>query len=178
MEEISKIEPRILTDIIDEVKEKTSSTFLIGVRISPERFGLDTEEMITLYKMLCENNYVHFIDISLWDSFKLVEDGPYSGESLLKLFTTINRGKKLLTVAGKIFSYEDIEILQRNNVDFFCLGRAAILDHQFPNRLKTEGSNFQPYSAPVTRDHLLKEGLSTKFVDYMSTWKNFVSDKA
>ena len=168
---------KLLMDVIDEIKENTSSKFLLGVRISPERFGLDTEEMITLYKMLCKNNYVHFIDISLWDSFKLVEDGTFSGESLLKLFTTIDRGEKLLTVAGKIFSYEDIEILQRNNVDFFCLGRAAILDHQFPNRLKAEGSNFQPYSAPVTRDHLLKEGLSAKFVDYMSTWKNFVSDK-
>ena len=75
-------------------------------------------------------------------------------------------------------SYEDIEILQNNNVDFFCLGRAAILDHQFPNRLKAEGSNFQPYSAPVTRDHLLKEGLSETFVNYMATWKNFVSDSA
>ena len=73
---------------------------------------------------------------------------------------------------------QDIEILQNNNVDFFCLGRAAILDHQFPNRLKAEGSNFQPYSAPVTRDHLLKEGLSETFVNYMATWKNFVSDSA
>ena len=115
--------------------------------------------------MLCENNNIHFIDISLWDSFKLVDDGPFTGESLLKLFTTIDRGSKLLTVAGKIFSYEDIEILQNNNVDFFCLGRAAILDHQFPNRLKAEGSNFQPYSAPVTRDHLLKEGLSAEGLD-------------
>ena len=111
---------KFLIDIIEEIKEKTSSNFLIGVRISPERFGLDTIEMITLYKMLCENN----------------------------------------------------------NVDFFCLGRAAILDHQFPNRLKAEGSNFQPYSAPVTRDHLLKEGLSETFVNYMATWKNFVSDSA
>ena len=169
---------KFLIDIIEEIKEKTSSNFLIGVRISPERFGLDTNEMITLYKTLCENNNIHFIDISLWDSFKLVDDGPFTGESLLKLFTTIDRGSKLLTVAGKIFSYEDIEILQNNNVDFFCLGRAAILDHQFPKRLKAEGSNFQPYSAPVTRDHLLKEGLSETFVNYMATWKNFVSESA
>ena len=167
---------RLLTDIIDEVKEKTSSTFLIGVRISPERFGLETDEMVKLYKMLCENTNVHFIDISLWDSFKLVDDGPLKGESLLKQFTPIDRGEKLLTVAGKIFSYEDIEILRNNNVDFFCLGRAAILDHQFPNRLKVDGPNFEPYSAPVSRDHLLSEGLSETFVDYMSTWKNFVSD--
>ena len=167
---------KLLIDIINEIKEKTSSAFLIGVRISPERFGLETNEMISLYKILCNNSDIHFIDVSLWDSFKLVDDGPQKGESLLKLFTTINRGEKLLTVAGKIFSYEDIEILQNNNVDFFCLGRAAILDHQFPNRLKVEGSNFRAHSAPVTRDHLLQEGLSETFVDYMSTWKNFVSN--
>ena len=169
---------KLLMDIIDDVKRKTSSKFLIGVRISPERFGLETDEMVTLYKTLCENTNVHFIDISLWDSFKLVDDGPLKGESLLKQFTAIDRGEKLLTVAGKIFSYEDIEILRNNNVDFFCLGRAAILDHQFPNRLKADGPNFEPYSAPVTRNHLLREGLSETFVDYMSTWKNFVSDSS
>ena len=169
---------KLLIDIIDQIKEKTSSSFLIGVRISPERFGLDTNEMITLYKILCKNKNIHFIDVSLWDSFKLVDDGPHKGKSLLRLFTDIDRGEKLLTVAGKIFSYEDIEILENNSVDFFCLGRAAILDHQFPNRLKVERSNFQPYSAPVTRSHLLREGLSETFVDYMSTWKNFVSDVA
>ena len=80
--------------------------------------------------------------------------------------------------AGAPLEEEEVKILENNYVDFFCLGRAAILDHQFPNRLKAERSNFRPYSAPVTRSHLLKEGLSETFVDYMSTWKNFVSDVA
>ena len=74
----------------------------------------------------------------------------------------INREEKKLTVAGKIFSYEDIEILAQNNVDFFCLGRAAILDHQFPKRLKKMGYDFDAYSAPVSRNHLSSEGLSEK----------------
>ena len=95
-------------------------------------------------------------------------------KSLLKIFSEINREGKKLTVAGKIFSYEDIEILAQNNVDFFCLGRAAILDHQFPKRLKKMGYDFDAYSAPVSRNHLSSEGLSEKFIDYMSTWKNFV----
>ena len=169
---------RLLINIIDEIKENTSPSFLIGVRISPERFGLNTGEMLTLYKSLCDNNNIHFIDISLWDSFKLVDEGPYKGESLMKLFTKIDRGDKLLTVAGKVFSLEDIKILENNNIDFYCLGRAAILDHQFPNRLREKGSSFVPYSTPVSRAHLFKEGLSETFVDYMSTWKNFVDDKA
>ena len=86
--------------------------------------------------------------------------------------------KKSIPVRVLSNKIKNMKILQNNNVDFFCLGRAAILDHQFPNRLKAEGSNFQPYSAPVTRDHLLKEGLSETFVNYMATWKNFVSDSA
>ena len=60
-------------------------------------------------------------------------------KSLLKIFSEIKRKGKKLTVAGRIFSYEDIEILEKNKVDFFCLGRAAILDHQFPKRLKKMG---------------------------------------
>jgi len=127
-----------------------------------------------LYTKLCQSTNIHFIDLSLWDSFKLLDIDEFKGESLLKVFSEINREEKKLTVAGKIFSYEDIQILARNNVDFFCLGRAAILDHQFPKRLKKMGYNFDSYSAPVSRNHLSSEGLSTKFIDYMSTWKNFV----
>ena len=165
---------RILFEILEEIEQETSEDFLIGVRLSPERFGLDISEMIILYKNLCQKTNIHFIDLSLWDSFKLLDSAAYKGKSLLKIFSEIKRKGKKLTVAGRIFSYEDIEILEKNKVDFFCLGRAAILDHQFPKRLKEMGYNFDAYSAPVSRNHLLSEGLSEKFIDYMSTWKNFV----
>ena len=165
---------RILFEILEEIQQETTQDFLIGVRLSPEKFGLDINEMIVLYKKLCQKTDIHFIDLSLWDSFKLLDSEAYKGKSLLKIFSEINREEKKLTVAGKIFSYEDIEILAQNNVDFFCLGRAAILDHQFPKRLKKMGYDFDAYSAPVSRNHLSSEGLSEKFIDYMSTWKNFV----
>ncbi len=167
---------RILFEILDEIQKETTQDFLIGVRLSPERFGLDISEMIALYKKLCLKTDIHFIDLSLWDSFKILDSGVYKGQSLLKIFSEIDRKEKKLTVAGKIFSYEDIQILVNNNVDFFCLGRAAILDHQFPKRLKNMGYNFDAYSAPVSRKHLSLEGLSEKFIDYMSTWKNFVEN--
>ena len=165
---------RILFEILEEIQQETTQDFLIGVRLSPEKFGLDINEMIVLYKKLCQKTDIHFIDLSLWDSFKLLDNEEYKGKSLLKIFSGINRKEKKLTVAGKIFSYEDIEILAQNKIDFFCLGRAAILDHQFPKRLKKMGYNFDAYSAPVSRNHLSSEGLSEKFIDYMSTWKNFV----
>jgi 2,4-dienoyl-CoA reductase-like NADH-dependent reductase (Old Yellow Enzyme family) len=165
---------QIVFEIIAEIQKKTSPSFLIGVRLSPELFGLDTDEMVVLFTRLCKETNIDFIDLSLWDSFKLSDSPKYNGTSLLKIFTDIERGKKKLTVAGKIFSYEDMQILDQNNVDFFCLGRAAILDHQFPKRLCSQGPDFEAFSAPVSRSHLALEGLSEQFIDYMATWKNFV----
>ena len=99
---------------------------MIGVRISPERFAsILLEDYPT--QNLRKNKNIHFIDVSP-DSFKLVDMFPK--ERVIELFTDIDRGEKLLTVAGKIFSYEDIEHL-KIIMSIFRLGRAAILDHQF-----------------------------------------------
>ena len=57
--------------------------------------------------------------------------------------------------------------------DFVLLGRAAILHHDFPERVQAD-SGFVQASLPVSREHLVAEGLGPKFVDYMSTWKGFV----
>ena len=53
------------------------------------------------------------------------------------------------------------------------LGRAAILHHDYPNRLNAD-SNFVPVNLPVPAQHLHAEGLSAAFVDYMKNWKGFV----
>ena len=36
--------------------------------------------------------------------------------------------------------------------------------------------DFEPIANPVSRDHLLAEGLSPVFVDYMNSWKGFVAE--
>ena len=53
------------------------------------------------------------------------------------------------------------------------LGRAAILHHDFPTRMSAD-QGFQPVDLPVSEEHLLNEGLSPSFVDYMKNWKGFV----
>ncbi|MGY8785038.1 MAG: hypothetical protein ACKVIB_06555, partial [Pseudomonadales bacterium] len=58
--------------------------------------------------------------------------------------------------------------------DWVMLGRAAILHHDFPNRY-LEDPNFKPVENPVARSHLVDEGLSDKFITYMSTWEGFVA---
>jgi len=55
------------------------------------------------------------------------------------------------------------------------LGRAAILHHDFPLKMQTDG-DFTPVNLPVTREHLANEGLSEKFIEYMNNWKGFVAE--
>jgi 2,4-dienoyl-CoA reductase-like NADH-dependent reductase (Old Yellow Enzyme family) len=57
--------------------------------------------------------------------------------------------------------------------DFVVVGRGAILRHDFPDRVKAD-ANYQSPQTPVTVQHLLEEGLSPAFVQYMRQWPNFV----
>ena len=70
--------------------------------------------------------------------------------------------------AGNIRTPQDvtkaIEML-----DWVMLGRAAILNHNFP-LLYAENPNFDPPQIPVSAGYLADEGLSPKFIDYMSNW--------
>jgi hypothetical protein len=39
-----------------------------------------------------------------------------------------------------------------------------------------ENPNFEPIVLPVSTSHLIKEGLSDKFIDYMGAWPGFVGE--
>ena len=57
--------------------------------------------------------------------------------------------------------------------DFVLIGRGAILHHDFARRVIADPA-FACTPTPVTRAHLLAEGLGPAFVDYMASWKGFV----
>ncbi|WP_234810768.1 hypothetical protein [Sphingobium herbicidovorans] len=61
--------------------------------------------------------------------------------------------------------------------DFVTIGRGAILRHDFPERVRADAAYESP-ALPVTIDHLLDEGLSPPFIDYMNSWPGFVADQA
>ena len=69
-----------------------------------------------------------------------------------------------------------VEVLEAG-CDFALIGRAAILRHDFPERIRRDAAYVSP-SLPVTAQHLRDEGLSTSFVDYMKGWPGFVEAEA
>ena len=170
---------RIIFEIIDGIRNECGKSFLLGVRLSPERFGMDLEEIKTVCKQLIETNKIDFLDISLWDSFKYPageknNDDP-NKKTLLEHFTELDFKDVMLTVAGNIRTGQDVQKVINSGVDFVAIGRAAIVNHNFP-RLVIDNPEFEPLNLPVSKNHLKNEGVSEKFIDYLGFFKGFVKE--
>lgn len=168
---------RLLLEIVDGVRANTRLDFQLGVRLSPERFGLATPEMVTLAQRLMTHAKIDYLDMSLWDVFKEPEDAVLKGRSLMSLFTELKRGVVKLGAAGKIKSGRDASEALRHGLDFVIVGRSGILHHDWPRRVKAN-PQAHPIDLPVTAQYLHDEGLSDTFVGYMRNWKGFVADTA
>ena len=168
---------RILFEIVDGIREACGQGFLLGVRLSPERFGMYLPEVKTLCQRLIDGGRIDFLDISLWDCFKLPEGEEFRSRSLLEHFTKLDFKQVLLTVAGKIRNGSDVSKVLDAGVDFVGIGRSAILHHDFPAKV-IENPNFISSETPVSKAYLRNEGLGDDFIAYMSRWKGFVANDA
>ena len=164
---------RIILDIIRGIRKTCRPGFLLGIRLSPERFDVRLANMRELAGQLMRDGDVDFIDLSLWDVFKHPEEPGYGDRTLLSCFTDLERGAVRLGAAGKMRKPEDILRCLDAGIDFVLLGRAAILHHDFPDRMQRD-PDFEPIQPPVSADYLRSEGLGEAFVRYMSRWENFV----
>lgn len=164
---------RILFEIIDGIRGRCRSDFILGVRLSAERFGVELMEARALAQRLMHEEKIDFVDMSLWDVFKEPAEEPYRGRSLLSYFTELERGDVRLGVAGKIRGASDAQACLAAGVDFVLVGRGAILHHDFPEQVRDD-AGFEMVQIPVTPDYLRAEGLGDAFVRYMSSWAGFV----
>lgn len=123
---------------------------------------------------LMQEDQVDYLDMSLWDVFAEPADKALKGRSLMSYFTDLDRGRTRLGVAGKIRRPQDARAVLDAGVDFALLGRAAILQHDFPKRAAE--AKFEPPALPVTRAYLQSQFWGQAFINYMAGWPNFVSD--
>lgn len=165
---------RLLREIISAVRTQCRGDFIIGVRLSPERYDIELPEMQTLAAQLCAEGNIDFLDMSLWDVFKEPADKAFKGQSLLSYFTGFDRHGVLLGVAGKLYSAQDCQRCIDLGADFVMPGRAAILHHDFPRRVAAD-PEFRSVSLPVSVAYLQQEGVGKAFIDYLSGWQGFVA---
>ena len=167
---------RILFEIIDGVRSQCGKDFILGVRLSAERFGMKLNDSVQIAQRLMNEDNIDFLDMSLWDVFKEPEEVEYQGRTLMSFFTELDRHNTRLGVAGKICTPQQAEVTLAAGADWIMLGRAAMLQHDFPNRYQANRS-FRPVEMPVTRKYLESEGISKKFQGYIEgRWPEFFAD--
>ena len=139
------------------MRKRCRPDFTLGVRLSPERFGLKLAEMRYLAGELMQSGDLDFLDMSLWDVFKEPVEEDMQGKRLMAYFTELNRGTTKLGVAGKITSGDDAAKVLEDGADFAIIGRGAVLHHDFPRRVAAD-PHFKTVALPVTRAYLAAEG--------------------
>jgi 2,4-dienoyl-CoA reductase-like NADH-dependent reductase (Old Yellow Enzyme family) len=168
---------RLLFELVDGVRAVCGKDFSLGVRLSPERFGLKLSEITSVAQRLMHEDKIEYLDMSLWDVFKEPEEAEHKGRSLMSFFTGLERGQVRLGAAGKITTGAGCRRAMEAGLDYVVIGRAAILHHDFPKQI-ADDPGFTPHPTPVTVDYLRREGLGDAFVAYMRTWKGFVAEAA
>ncbi len=166
---------RIVDEIIAGIRSRCRPDFQLGVRLSPERFGLATADMIDAFERLVATQAVDFIDLSLWDVFKNAVDEDFTSRPLLELFTALDRGPVRLAVAGHLYSGSDVQRALDLGADIVAIGRAAITNHDFPRLVEVDPAAAMR-ELPVPLEVLVAEGLGPAFLDYMTNWEGFVGN--
>jgi len=169
---------RALFEVIDGIRARTGRDFQLGVRLSPERFGVKLGEARELARLLFSGGQLDYLDMSLWDVFKEPVEKEFAGKPLIDYFNDLERGETRLGVAGKIMDAATAQKCLDSGADSVFIGRAAILHHDFPRRVQADRT-FESIARPVSRGYLRDEGLGPIFVDYMAnSWKGFVETEA
>ncbi len=166
---------RLIFAILGGVRRACRPGFQLGLRLSPERFGLRLAEMRDVAQEAIRSGHIDTLDLSLWDVAKEAEEEAYRGRPLMSWFTELDRGGVRLGVAGKIMGAQGAVGCLANGADYVLIGRAAILAHDFPMKVGADAGYVSP-ALPVDADRLRAEGLGEAFIDYMRAFPGFVAD--
>lgn len=168
---------RIYREIIDGIRSATGPDFQLGCRFSPEKYDYPMEEALRFAQELIDSGQLDYLDMSLWDSFKMPDEEAYHPKRLVDVFGGLNRDNGTrLGVAGHIFSTSDAQASLDAGADFVFFGRGAILHWDMARRVQEE-PDFVARKFPVTREYLASQSVGKEFQRYLATgWKNYVAD--
>lgn len=166
--------PRFLLEILSGIRAATGPDFQVGLRLSPERFGIELADAVSLTASVLAGGHLDYLDLSLWD----VRKSPHGGASddhLVDHFAGLPRHGARLGYAGKVLSAPDVAWCLDHGADFATIGTGAIAHHDFARRAVADPA-YVSAPQPWTRDHLADESVSPSFVDYLATgWDDFVA---
>jgi 2,4-dienoyl-CoA reductase-like NADH-dependent reductase (Old Yellow Enzyme family) len=166
---------RIVREIVGGIRAATGPDFQLGLRLSPERYGIVLDEARALAREVLAADDLDYLDLSLWDAFKEPHEHRRRGRRLLDYFTDLPRGTTRLGVAGRILDGTGARECLERGADFVLVGTAGILHHDFARRVIADPS-CRSLPQPVSADHLRSESVGPAFLNYLATnWDDFVA---
>ena len=165
---------RLTLDVTRAVRARVRSSFVVGVRLSPEDFGnakgLDLDESLALAGALADEG-VDYVHLSLWDASKNTKKRPDAHAATL--FRAALPPEVLVVVAGAIWTRADAEAELARGADLVALGRTAIVNPDWPALARD--ASWEPRRPPLTPEEFHERDVSEVFVKYLRNWKNFVA---
>ncbi|WP_329347818.1 NADH:flavin oxidoreductase [Streptomyces sp. NBC_01261] len=164
---------RLTIEVIEGIRRACGPDFQIGWRLSVERYGLRLEELREVTAEILDQELIDYLDLALWDSAQIVQEGAFRGKTMLSVFTDLPRKDVRVGAAGKIMSARRAGQLLDEGCDFVVIGRAGILQRDFPRQVRANPLYDSP-KLPVTAQYLRTGGLSERFINYMRGWHSIV----
>jgi 2,4-dienoyl-CoA reductase-like NADH-dependent reductase (Old Yellow Enzyme family) len=165
---------RLLRATARAVRAAVPSRFVVGVRLSPEDYGaaqgLDLDESLQIAGWLCDDG-IDFLHLSLWEADANTTKRPY--EHPIPLFRRALVPQVPLVVAGGVWTRADAEDLVAKGASAVALGRAAILNAEWPRH--AGDASWRPQRPPVTKLELEQLGVSGRFARFLERWEGFVA---
>jgi 2,4-dienoyl-CoA reductase-like NADH-dependent reductase (Old Yellow Enzyme family) len=166
-----------IREAISGIRARCGKRFNLGLRLSPEMMQLRTDEMVELVGQLMAEGNLDYIDMSLWDCSKEANDDAFKGKTLTQLFAGLDRGETRLGVAGQIRSGPAAQQALDEGADFVLIGRAAISEHDFPERVRRDPAHEMP-NPPFAREFLESEGVTAPFLTYLDSFAFVAKEEA
>lgn len=165
---------RLTIEVIEGIRKACGPDFQIGWRLSIERYGLRLEELREITAEIMDRELIDYLDLALWDSAQVVQEGAFRGKTMLSVFTELPRKGVRVGAAGRIMGAQRAARLLDEGCDFVLIGRAGILQRDFPLQVRANPEYDSP-ELPVTADFLRRGGLSERFIRHMRGWQTFVA---
>lgn len=166
---------RLLREVTRAVRAAVAPPFIVGARISPEDFGhaqgIDLDESVQLAAWLAEDG-VDYVHLSLWDAQRNSRKRP--DEHPVPIFRAALPGAVRIVVAGKVWTRAEAEALRGRGADLVALGRAAILNPDWPRDARSD--EHAPERGPLSPDELQARAIGPRFVDYLRRFPGMVQE--
>ena len=163
-----------LQAIVQGVRSRTGTDFLIAVRLSPELpdIGVTIEDSESVAAML-PGWGVDMVHVSCWDVTLRAKDDDQTFTHRFR--AAIGPDVPLISTGG-VWSRTEAQFVLDEGADLVGVARAGIGHADWPKQLMRGVE--EPSRPPFTPAHLAAEALSPPFIEYMRRWHGFVAESA